>query len=93
MPKGTNQKQKLLKVLEMLQKETDEQHPMSVAEIIRNLERCGISAERKSIYDDVNTLVDMGYDIVATKGKTAGYFCACREFELPELKLLLRYTG
>jgi predicted DNA-binding transcriptional regulator YafY len=50
----------------------------------------GISAERKSIYDDIESLRDYGMDIIQTgAGKSSGYYVASREFELPELKLLV----
>lgn len=54
------------------------------------LARWDISAERKSIYDDIARLMDFGYDIVHVKNKAgSGYYMGSREFELPELKLLV----
>ena len=89
MAKGANQKQKLIRILDIIMRRTDEAHPMSCEQILSELERMGISAERKSFYDDINTLLDMQYDIVCTKGKNAGYFCGSHMFELAELKLLV----
>ncbi len=90
MAKSENQKLKLLAVLEHLKKYSDEENTVSVAEIIEALEKEGISAERKSIYTDIETLIDWGYDIVSVReGRRTGYFLASREFETAELKLLV----
>jgi len=68
---------------------TDEEHTITLNEMIAELERCGISCERKSIYDDIESLRQYGIDIATRKTKTTGYFVANRTFELPELKLLV----
>ena len=84
MPKSANQKIKILYLVKFLLEQTDVEHSLTVPEMISQLQRQGISAERKSIYDDLETLQNFGLDIV--KGKN-GYFLASRLFELPELKL------
>lgn len=90
MPRGVNQKMKLLYLLKILSENTDEAHPLSTQELIARLSSCGIPAERKSIYDDIECLNLFGYDIVYVKAhKGGGYYMAGREFELPELKLLV----
>ena len=89
MAKSANQKMKLLYLMRVLLEKTDENHPMSVPEMIAELALYDISAERKSIYDDIEALRLFGLDIVQTKSKTTGYYVATREFELPELKLLV----
>jgi len=89
MPKSENQKQKLLCLKDFFERETDEEHPASMADILNFLASKEIKAERKSIYSDIQTLQDYGMDIVLQKGKTGGYYLASREFELPELKLLV----
>ncbi len=89
MPKAEKQKQKLLYILKMLHEKSDESHPIRMDAIIAMLDREGIKAERKSIYNDMDTLRDFGYDIVLTKGKNGGYFLASREFEAAELKVLV----
>lgn len=89
MAKSPRQKLKLLYLAQMLLERTDENHPLTVAEMIEALAAYDISAERKSIYDDLNALELFGLDIVQTKSKTTGYYIASREFELPELKLLV----
>ena len=89
MAKSPNQKLKLLVLLRFLQRQSDEAHPVTLAEMIRELERWDISAERKSLYDDLETLRAFGADVVAVRGKRPGYYLGSREFELPELKLLV----
>ena len=90
MPKSINQKLKLLYILDILERMTDEKHPMSTARLIEELDKCDIKAERKSIYDDMEQLIQFGYDIVLNKSRiNGGYYMASRKFELPELKLLV----
>ncbi|MCM1569957.1 MAG: WYL domain-containing protein [Roseburia sp.] len=90
MSKSAGQKLKLLYIIKMLEENTDEKHPMSTAEIIRRLEAQGIHSERKSIYDDINRLIDFGYDIIQVHSRLGGgCYLGSREFELAELKLLV----
>lgn len=90
MPKSSNQKLKMLYLLKILREETDEEHFLNSGQLIDRLARWDISAERKSIYDDIDRLMDFGYDIIHVKNKTgSGYYMGSREFELPELKLLV----
>ncbi len=88
MPKSANQKLKLLYLKKILEEKTDESHTLTVAQIIEELARYDIQAERKSIYDDFEALRLYGMDIACSKLKTTGYYVASRDFELPELKLL-----
>lgn len=89
MARSPQQKLKLLRLMEILLHRTDEKHPMSVPEMISELEKYDIKAERKSIYDDLEALRLFGLDVVATRGRGCGYYIGSREFELPELKLLV----
>lgn len=89
MPKSENQKQKLLYLLKFFYEETDEENTLTVNEIIAKLEHNGISAARRSIYDDICTLQEFGIDIVMRKSKTYEYFLASRLFETAELKILI----
>ena len=84
-----SKKLKLLYLADYLRRETDEQHPATLQEIMDELARWGISAERKSVYDDLHLLEDYGMDIQTVKGKSFGYYLGEREFQLPELKLLV----
>lgn len=89
MAKSANQKLKLLYLVKFLMQHSDEGHPVSTAQIIDELARNNISAERKSIYDDIEALRVFGVDIIQVKGKNGGYYIGERDFELPELKLLV----
>lgn len=90
MSKSQFQKLKILYVMELLLRNSDEQHPVSLSQIINYLSERGITAERKSIYDDIESLRHYGLDIVQTvNNRSYGYYLATRDFELPELKLLV----
>ncbi len=87
--KSPQQKLKLLYLMRILLENTDEEHSMTVQDMIDSLASYGISAERKSIYDDIECLQLFGLDICTVKSKSYSYFVGSREFELPELKLLV----
>jgi len=90
MAKSAGQKLKLLYIVKLLTERTDENHPISTADIIAYLESNGIHSERKSIYDDIEKLCEFGYDIVQVHSRLGGgYYMAGRDFELAELKLLV----
>ena len=89
MPKSPNQKLKLLHLAQLLIQRSDEEHPISVPTMIEELARHDIKAERKSIYDDLEALRLFGLDIQNRKGTSPGWFIGRRDFELPELKLLV----
>ena len=86
MAKSPNQKLKLMYLMRLFLERTDEAHPVTVPELIAALGQYGISAERKSLYDDFEGLRHFGLDIVQNGGK---YYVGSRDFELPELKLLV----
>lgn len=89
MAKTENQKLKLLYLLDYLHQQSDEDHPLSTQQLIAHLETLGIRAERKSIYNDIACLQEYGADIELQKGPGGGYYVASRDFELPEVKLLV----
>ena len=86
--KNANQRLKILYLYDILLKKTDEEHPISMPEIVRELGNYGISAERKALYEDIEALRTYGLDIISIRGKKTGYYIGSRDFELPELKLL-----
>lgn len=90
MPRNSRQKLKLLYLKDYLLANTDENHAVTVSEMKNYLESCGIPAERKSLYDDIDTLRESGLDIVSEKrDRNVWYHVVSREFELSELKLLV----
>lgn len=89
MAKNPNQKLKLLYLYQILLQKTDENHMLNTEALLAALARYGIEAERKSIYSDISALQDFGLDIELQRGPNGGYYVASRQFELPELKLLV----
>lgn len=89
MPSSSSQKMKLLYLMRIFMERTDADHAMSIQELIAALAEYDISAERKSIYSDIELLREFGLDIEMKRSKTVGYYVDAREFELPELKLLV----
>lgn len=88
MPNVSEKKKKLLYLLEILWKETDEQHALTLPQMLQKLEEKGIHAERKSLYDDIETLRSFGINIEKKKSRTFQYFISTRTFSREELKLL-----
>ena len=82
-------KDRLLFLLELLNRETDEEHPITVAEIIDRLNAVGFTATRKTVAKDIDTLLAHGVDVVCNKSRQNKYFIGNRAFELPELTLLV----
>lgn len=88
--KTNGHKLALLYIMKYLQEVSDEDHPVNAGDIGRYLKANGLYANRRTIYADIEALEEFGLDIlVAEGGKSGGYYLADREFELPELKLLV----
>ena len=90
MAKQSGQKLKLLYLNKFFLENTDENHTATINEIIDYLDSVGISAERKSLYDDFEVLRTFGTEVMSIKqGGSTGYYVADRTFEVSELKLLV----
>lgn len=90
MPKGKNQKLKLLYLAKIMQEETDEKHRLTMPQIIEKLEAYGIEGQRKTLYDDLAILDDYGIEIIKVQeGKKTYYYAGSRDFEIAELKFLV----
>lgn len=89
MSRSENQKRKLLLLLDYLRAESDEDHPVATQTLVDYLRAQGVNAERKSVYSDLTALSDHGYDIQRVPGRNGGVYLGSRDFELPELKLLV----
>ncbi len=89
MAKSSMQKQKLLYLQKIMLEKTDENHGLTANEIKQALEAYGIRTERKSLYDDLKILETFGLDICRTRTTTVKYYVGSRDFEVPELKLLV----
>ena len=86
--KNSTQRLKILYLYKILLERSDEEHLITMPEIISQLELYGISAGRKALYDDIEALKTYGLDVISVRGDKSGYYVASRDFELPELKLL-----
>ena len=90
MPKGTNQKFKLYRLAQIMLDRTDDEHYITMPEIMEALDQYGISAERRSIYSDLRDLELLGIEVEGEPiGNRYHYHVVNRPFELPELKLLV----
>lgn len=89
MAKTVTSKLRTLYIMDALLEKSDENNRLTTKDLLEMLENNGITADRKSIYDDIGTLQTWGMDILYTKEKPSGYYLASRKFELPELKLLV----
>lgn len=90
MPKGTNNKLKLYRLAQIMMEETDEEHFIMMPDILAALSKYGVSADRKTIYTDLKDLEKLGIEVEGEPiGNRYHYHVVSREFELPELKLLV----
>lgn len=81
MARSSYQKLKLLYIMNFLLQNSDEEHPVTMKQIVEHLDRQGISAERKSIYDDLEALRLFGLDIVHVDGRPfSGILCGTTDF-------------
>ena len=87
---GNNQKLKLLYLIKIFTEDTDDQHALTLPQIVEKLDAYGVSAERKTLYQDFELLRDFGFDIIGQQARRNFYYhMGNRRFELPELKLLV----
>lgn len=89
MARSYDQKLKILYIWDYLQKNSHEDHPVRARELVEMLEKKQIHCERKTVYSDIATLQEFGVDILSVPGKNGGFYIASRNFEIPELKLLI----
>ena len=90
MPKGKKQKLKLYYLAKIMREKTDEDHGLSMKEIQMRLAEYECTADRKSLYDDLESLSVMGLEISGEQiGGTYKYHVSNKEFDIAELKLLV----
>ena len=90
MADSQKRKAKILYLMKIFLEETDEEHGLTMPQLIKKLEAYGITANRKTIYSDIAELSDFGVDIIGEKiGREYIYHAVGRTFELAELKLLV----
>lgn len=84
-----DKKGRLLALREYLYKYTDEQHPVSTQDLIDEMARQGYPGNRKTIKDDIDVLNKFGMDVITNVSRGNSFYVGSREFEIPELKLLV----
>lgn len=91
MKRENASKLKLLKILEILRQDSDEDRPLSTSELCLKLKEQGIVCDRRVLATDIARLIESGYDIICTKesGMSTKYFIADRSFDVPELRILM----
>lgn len=90
MPKGTNQKLKLYYLSQIMTQKTDDEHMLTLPEIQEHLLAYDVTADRKSLYDDMEALRVLGIDVIGEKvGRNYYYHVGSKQFDIAELKLLV----
>ena len=91
MSKGSNQKLKLSYLCKIMQEKTDDEHRLTLPQIIKELQKHDITAERKSLYDDFKVMEnELGIEVIKEQeGRETYYHVGSRTFELAEVKLLI----
>lgn len=83
-------KPRILYLLKILYEQTDENHPLSTAELIRLMDELyGIQMYRTTLTADIEQLLQFGIEIYIIKSTQNKYFLNDRIFDMPELKLLI----
>lgn len=80
---------KLLKLWEILKRETDSEHRLSTRELLDKLAGEGIECDRRTLYDDIKVLNEYGYEIMQDRSRANLYYVEDRNFDIPELKILI----
>lgn len=84
------QKIKLLKLYELLKRETDEDHPISRVELCRKLNEMGISSNVRTLSLDIDALTQNGYEIMSfLRDREKFYYIPEHELTIPEIKILI----
>ena len=90
MAKENSQKIKLLKLMELLRQETDEQHPMVATVVCQKLNDMEVACDRRTLTRDIQALNDYGYEVMTTMiSHEKAYYVEDRSFSVPELKILI----
>ena len=90
MPKKNCQKIKMLKLVEILNRESDEAHPLPTNKLINRLGEYGITCDRRTLYKDMALLNELGYEVMSVVvNRENAYDVDDRSFSVPELKILI----
>jgi len=81
---------KLLRLMELLREETDEQNPMLASTVCKRLAARGVEVDRRVLTRDIDVLNEYGYEVMSTMiGHEKAYYVVERSFSVPELKILI----
>lgn len=80
---------RLLRLWEILKKETDEDHPMGTTALINRLNAEGMKCNRATLYGDIALLNKFGYEILCTRAISNEYYVVNRDFDIPEIQILI----
>ena len=83
------QKIRILILYEILKSETDENHKLTTNELLEKLKSHGLLCDRKTLYDDIDILNEYGFEVLTDKSKSNSYYVVSRDFEIPELRILI----
>ncbi|MEG2015177.1 MAG: WYL domain-containing protein, partial [Clostridia bacterium] len=89
MSKERFQRTKYLRIMEILQQESDADRPISTNDLIAKLGKFGISIDRRTLYEDIVVLNELGYEVFCKKGRANNYYVVDRKFDVPELRILM----
>ena len=84
-----NKRIRIIKIWEMLNQESDEEHPLTTEYILNKLEEQGISCHRKTLYEDIKLLNANGYEVMVNRAISNEYYVVDRTFDVPELQILM----
>lgn len=88
MPSSNSRKIKLLKIWEILSRDTDENNPMSTPVLIEKLSEYGIEVDRKILYGGIKLLNEFGYEVMCRRSSSNEYYVEDRKFNIPEIHIL-----
>lgn len=80
---------RLLRIWEILNRETDEEHPMGTETLRQKLLEGGIDVHRSTLYEDIKLLNESGYEIMTRRGRSNQYYVMDRKFSNPEVHILM----
>lgn len=80
---------RLLKLWEILSRDTDDEHPLGTEEILAKLANAGIECVRTTLYEDIKTLQKYGYEIFCLRSTSNQYYVCDRSISVPEVLILM----
>ena len=82
-------KLKMLKIWEILCRETDENNPMPSTVLMKMLADMGIPCDRRTLYKDIEALNENGYEVLCNRSRQNEYYVLDRSFDTAELHILM----